>query len=169
VNPSSRPRVSGSVCAIADPDAVSEILGSARRPGEPSSELRVADLAGTRRTGRRGPVGGGGDLEHFGDRLDPPSQPTGLAGPVGVDELHDRGDPRRSAASLPLRATVLFGRTSRIESSRSWLQPWPATSRSLKAAQLEGDLPLTHAGVLAQVWRGGARQASGRHVEQIHP
>lgn len=29
----------------------------------------------------------------------------------------------------------------------------------LKAAQVEGDLPLTHAGVLGQVWRGGARQA----------
>jgi len=29
----------------------------------------------------------------------------------------------------------------------------------LKAAQMEGDLPLTHAGVLGQVWRGGQRQA----------
>lgn len=29
----------------------------------------------------------------------------------------------------------------------------------LKAAQLAGDLPLTHAGVLGQVWRGGPRQA----------
>lgn len=29
----------------------------------------------------------------------------------------------------------------------------------LKAAQIERDLPLTHAGVLAQVWRGGPRQA----------
>jgi hypothetical protein len=29
----------------------------------------------------------------------------------------------------------------------------------LKAAQLEGDLPVTHAGVLGQVWRGGPRQA----------
>lgn len=29
----------------------------------------------------------------------------------------------------------------------------------LKAAQLEGDLPRTHAGVVGQVWRGGARQA----------
>ncbi len=29
----------------------------------------------------------------------------------------------------------------------------------LKAAQLEGELPLTHAGVLGQVWRGGPRQA----------
>ena len=29
----------------------------------------------------------------------------------------------------------------------------------LKAAQLEGDLPLTPAGVLGQVWRGGPRQA----------
>lgn len=29
----------------------------------------------------------------------------------------------------------------------------------LKAAHLEGDLPLTHAGVLGQVWRGGPRQA----------
>ncbi|MGH9155705.1 MAG: hypothetical protein ACRD1K_07740 [Acidimicrobiales bacterium] len=29
----------------------------------------------------------------------------------------------------------------------------------LKAAQLEGNLPLTHAGVLGQVWRGGPRQA----------
>jgi hypothetical protein len=29
----------------------------------------------------------------------------------------------------------------------------------LKAALLEGDVPLTHAGVLGQVWRGGPRQA----------
>jgi hypothetical protein len=29
----------------------------------------------------------------------------------------------------------------------------------LKAAQMDGDLPLTHAGVLGQVWRGGPRQA----------
>jgi len=29
----------------------------------------------------------------------------------------------------------------------------------LKAAQLGGDLPMTHAGVLGQVWRGGPRQA----------
>jgi len=29
----------------------------------------------------------------------------------------------------------------------------------LKAAQLDGDLPRTHAGVLGQVWRGGVRQA----------
>ncbi len=29
----------------------------------------------------------------------------------------------------------------------------------LKAAQIEGDPPLTHGGVLGQVWRGGPRQA----------
>jgi hypothetical protein len=29
----------------------------------------------------------------------------------------------------------------------------------LKGAQLDGDLPVTHAGVLGQVWRGGPRQA----------
>lgn len=29
----------------------------------------------------------------------------------------------------------------------------------LKAAQLGGELPVTHAGVLGQVWRGGPRQA----------
>ncbi|HEX4866396.1 MAG TPA: hypothetical protein VFV32_02095 [Acidimicrobiales bacterium] len=29
----------------------------------------------------------------------------------------------------------------------------------LKAAQMSGDLPVTHAGVLGQVWRGGPRQA----------
>lgn len=29
----------------------------------------------------------------------------------------------------------------------------------LKAAQLDGEVPLTHAGVLGQVWRGGPRQA----------
>ena len=29
----------------------------------------------------------------------------------------------------------------------------------LKAAVLDANVPLTHAGVLAQVWRGGARQA----------
>jgi hypothetical protein len=29
----------------------------------------------------------------------------------------------------------------------------------LKAAQLAGDLPITLAGVLGQVWRGGPRQA----------
>lgn len=29
----------------------------------------------------------------------------------------------------------------------------------LKAAQFAGELPITHAGVLGQVWRGGPRQA----------
>ena len=29
----------------------------------------------------------------------------------------------------------------------------------LKGSQLAGDLPVTHAGVLGQVWRGGPRQA----------
>jgi len=29
----------------------------------------------------------------------------------------------------------------------------------VKAAQVDGALPLTHAGVLGQVWRGGPRQA----------
>ena len=29
----------------------------------------------------------------------------------------------------------------------------------LKAAELAGDLPITHAGVVGQVWRGGPRQA----------
>jgi hypothetical protein len=29
----------------------------------------------------------------------------------------------------------------------------------LKAAELAGDLPVTHAGVVGQVWRGGPRQA----------
>ena len=29
----------------------------------------------------------------------------------------------------------------------------------LKAAQLAGEVPVTHAGVLGQVWRGGRRQA----------
>lgn len=29
----------------------------------------------------------------------------------------------------------------------------------LKAAQVAGELPITHAGVLGQVWRGGPRQA----------
>ena len=29
----------------------------------------------------------------------------------------------------------------------------------LKAAQMEGNIPVTHAGVLGQVWRGGPRQA----------
>lgn len=29
----------------------------------------------------------------------------------------------------------------------------------LKAAQLAGEIPLTHAGALGQVWRGGSRQA----------
>lgn len=29
----------------------------------------------------------------------------------------------------------------------------------LKAAQLAADLPITHAGVVGQVWRGGSRQA----------
>jgi len=29
----------------------------------------------------------------------------------------------------------------------------------LKSAQMAGELPVTHAGVLGQVWRGGARQS----------
>ncbi len=37
------------------------------------------------------------------------------------------------------------------EERRMWVR--------LKAAQLDGDLPVTHAGVLGQVWRGGPRQA----------
>jgi hypothetical protein len=34
----------------------------------------------------------------------------------------------------------------------------------LKAAQLGGELPVTHAGVLGQVWRGGPRQARLSHA-----
>ena len=56
------------------------------------AHLSVADLAGAGLAGLGGPVGGGGDLQRFTDRLDPPSQPTGLTGPVGVDELNNRSD-----------------------------------------------------------------------------
>jgi hypothetical protein len=34
----------------------------------------------------------------------------------------------------------------------------------LKAAQLDGGPPLTHAGVVGQVWRGGPRQARLSHA-----
>lgn len=34
----------------------------------------------------------------------------------------------------------------------------------LKAAQATGELPMTHAGVLRQAWRGGARQAWLSHA-----
>lgn len=34
----------------------------------------------------------------------------------------------------------------------------------LKAAQQAGDLPVTHAGVIGQVWRGGSRQARLSHA-----
>lgn len=34
----------------------------------------------------------------------------------------------------------------------------------LKAAQIAGDPPLTHAGVLGQAWRGGPRQARLSHA-----
>ncbi len=34
----------------------------------------------------------------------------------------------------------------------------------LKAAQLAGEVPVTHAGVLGQVWRGGPRQARLSHA-----
>ncbi|MDW3180036.1 MAG: hypothetical protein R8J94_21860 [Acidimicrobiia bacterium] len=43
----------------------------------------------------------------------------------------------------------------------------------LKAAQLDGDVPLTHAGVIGQAWRGGPRQArlatalKGIHIHSI--
>jgi len=36
----------------------------------------------------------------------------------------------------------------------------------LKAAQSVGDLPVTHGGVLGQVWRGGPRQA--RFAQALH-
>jgi hypothetical protein len=49
-------------------------------------------------------------------------------------------------------ALVALGRNER----RMWVR--------LKAAQVEGDLPLTHAGVLGQVWRGGPRQARLSHA-----
>lgn len=44
----------------------------------------------------------------------------------------------------------------------------------LKGAQLAGELPVTHAGVLGQVWRGGPRQArlaralTGVDVRPLH-
>jgi hypothetical protein len=50
------------------------------------SHLRVADLAGTRRSRLGRPVGGGGDLQHVADRLDPSSKPTEHVRPVSVDE-----------------------------------------------------------------------------------
>lgn len=34
----------------------------------------------------------------------------------------------------------------------------------LKAAQIDGNLPVTHAGVLGQCWRGGPRQARLAHA-----
>lgn len=36
----------------------------------------------------------------------------------------------------------------------------------LKAAQAEADVPVTHAGVIGQVWRGGPRQARLAHALQ---
>jgi hypothetical protein len=53
---------------------------------EARAQLGVTLRSGRRRPGRGVVVGGGGDLQSAADRLDPPSQPTGLPGPVGVDE-----------------------------------------------------------------------------------
>ncbi len=78
------------------------------------TELLITDLASRGWTGLSGVVGGGGDLENLADRLDPPSTPTGLSVPVGVDE----GD-------------YLFGRRSK-RPRRNW--PRPARCRSLAEA-----------------------------------
>lgn len=51
--------------------------------------------------------------------------------------------------------TVVLDSGALIALSRDERPMW----RRLKAAQLSGEVPLTHAGVLGQVWRGGARQA----------
>ena len=66
-------------------------------------------------------VGGGGDLEQFADRLDPPSTPTGLTVAVGVDE----GDyfVRRRSSSAPKKVAAAwrmsFARRSSLFSLRS--------------------------------------------------
>ena len=50
------------------------------------SELLIAQFARRGWTGLAVVVGAGGDVQLCTDRLDPPSTPTGLAVPVGVDE-----------------------------------------------------------------------------------
>ena len=57
----------------------------------PQLDQLGAELGVSQRPGREGPglgvvVGGGGDLQLLADRLDPPSKPTGLIVPMGIDE-----------------------------------------------------------------------------------
>jgi hypothetical protein len=51
--------------------------------------------------------------------------------------------------------TLVLDSAALIGLERNERQMWTR----LKAAQLAGDPPVTHAGVVGQVWRGGSRQA----------
>ena len=110
--------------------------GPARRPG-PSRADGGRDLADV--------VGGGGDLEDLADRLDPPSTPTGLSVPVGVDEASTTSSARRPSSSVAKKTDAAFKMSFARRSSRTSLlelgdplgaaPPWscPGRARSISA------------------------------------
>ena len=80
----------------------------------PQGLERRCQFGVTQGPGRRRPalgvvVGGGGDLQHSADRLDPPSTPTGRKVPVGVDEGdYLFGRPSSSVMLLCQEAELVF-------------------------------------------------------------
>lgn len=64
-------------------------------------------------------------------------------------------DPQKAPDPLDARLTLVLDSGALIALERNQRPMWAR----LKAAQLAGDVPVTHAGVLGQVWRGGPRQA----------
>src|ERR1019366_10265117 len=67
-------------------DAIDAVVVLLVYPGDVALEHLIVARTGRGRARRGGVVGGGGDLEDLTDRLHPPSTPTGLIVPVGVDE-----------------------------------------------------------------------------------
>ena len=51
--------------------------------------------------------------------------------------------------------TLVLGSGALVALERNERSMWVR----LKGAQMDGELPVTHAGILGQVWRGGPRQA----------
>jgi hypothetical protein len=94
---------------------------------EPHSVMRPslrAQLGVAHRPRRRRPclglvVGGGGDLQHTADRLELPSQPTGLPAPVGVDESDHFF---RRAQLLGLRWHNVYFDTGRVSFCAGWVE-----------------------------------------------
>src|SRR5215207_6192167 len=128
-------------------------------------EHRVGERPGRQRPGLGRVVGGGGDLQNLADRLDPPSQPTGLPRPVGVDEGdYFFGRPsssvaKKTDAALRMSFARRSSRTSRSSSA----------IRCASALDVPGRLPESTSAWFTQPLSDSVPMPSSRATRVITP